>query len=90
MSGKFKIAETEAFQNSINKPKFRHTYKKIDHFVYPQLRNNPFFGPNIKKLKGELSGLYRYRLGDYRLFYKIDDKRIIVFILNISVRKDAY
>ncbi|PHM05565.1 hypothetical protein CK516_40360 [Nostoc sp. 'Peltigera malacea cyanobiont' DB3992] len=29
--------------------------------------------PNIKPLKGELSGYYRYRLGEYRVIYQIDD-----------------
>jgi len=33
-----------------------------------ELRNYP----NIKSLKGELSGYYRYRLGDYRVIYEID------------------
>jgi mRNA-degrading endonuclease RelE of RelBE toxin-antitoxin system len=29
-------------------------------------------------------------MGDYRLFYKIDEKENIVFIINIEDRKDAY
>ncbi len=90
MSDYFQIAETETFQNSINKPKFIKLYKKINIFIYPQLRTNPFFGPNIKQLKGKLSGIYRYRLGKYRLFYKIDGRKIMVFILDIYDRKDAY
>ncbi|WP_396772269.1 type II toxin-antitoxin system RelE/ParE family toxin, partial [Microcystis aeruginosa] len=28
---------------------------------------NPRNHPNIKSLKGELSGYYRYRVGDYRV-----------------------
>lgn len=37
---------------------------KISDYVYPQLRDDPFFGTNIKKLKEELEGLYRYRAGN--------------------------
>ncbi len=90
MSDYFKIAETETFQNSIEKLKYKKLYNKIFTYIYPQLRINPFFGPNIKKLKGQLEGLYRYRIGDYRLFYKIDAKGMLVFILDIYDRKSAY
>jgi mRNA interferase RelE/StbE len=41
-------------------------------------------------LKGELSSIYRYRIGDYRLFYTIDFDKKLVFILDITHRKDAY
>ena len=90
MSEQFSIAETETFQKHIKAPKFIRLYDKIKNYIYPQLRTNPFFGPNIKKLKSPLEGLYRYRLGNYRLFYKIDGKKIIVYILDISDRKNAY
>ena len=65
-------------------------YKKISEYVYPQLRGNPFFGSNIKKLKGEFEGLYRYRVGKYRIFYKIENDKVLVIILDIDDRKDAY
>ena len=87
---KYKIAETEQFQKKIKKNKYKNLYKKITDYIYPLLRKNPYFGPNIKKLKGEFSGLYRYRLGKFRLFYEIDDDKIIVFIIDIEDRKDAY
>jgi len=41
---------------------------KITDFVYPQLRSNPFFWPNIKRLKGEFEDYYRYRIVNFRLF----------------------
>jgi len=87
---KFKIAETEHFQKQLDKLKSKNLYSKIKNIVYPQLRENPFFGPNIKKLKGELQGYYRFRIGNYRLFYTIDKQKVIVFILEIVQRKDAY
>ncbi len=86
----FKIAETETFQKKIQSPKYRQLYAKIHDFVYPVLRENPYFGNNIKKLKGELKEVYRFRIGDYRLFYKIVEDKIIIFILDIENRKDAY
>ncbi|MEL6353054.1 MAG: type II toxin-antitoxin system RelE/ParE family toxin, partial [Cyanobacteria bacterium J06627_28] len=40
------------------------------------LEKNPRSHPNIKPLKGEFSGCYRYRIGDYRVIYKIEDARV--------------
>jgi mRNA interferase RelE/StbE len=87
---KYKIAETDDFQKEINNDKFQNLYHKITDFVYPQLRSNPFFGPNIKKLKGEFEDYYRYRIGNFRLFYTIHKDRVIVFIVSIGHRKEAY
>jgi mRNA interferase RelE/StbE len=90
LSDKYKIAETDLFVKKINKNKYKILYKKISEYVYPLLRKNPYFGPNIKRLKGNLSGYYRYRIGDYRLFYEIDDEKIIIFVIDIADRKNAY
>jgi mRNA interferase RelE/StbE len=87
---KYKIAETETFSKKINTRKCAHLYKKIFEDVYPVLRNNPFFGANIKKLKGEYKEIYRFKIGDYRLFYKVNEKEFIIFVINIENRKDAY
>ncbi|WP_223292742.1 type II toxin-antitoxin system RelE family toxin [Breznakiella homolactica] len=58
--------------------------------MYPLLRRNPYFGPNIKRLKGNYNDIFRFRIGDYRLFYKIEETKVIVFIIDIENRKDAY
>jgi len=41
-----------------------------------------------KKLKGE--ELYRIRIGSYRVVYEIEDKRLVVFIIRVKHRKEAY
>lgn len=90
MLNKFRIAETDNFSSKLSDTKYNKIYNKISDFVYPQLRENSFFGSNIKKLKGEFEGLYRYRIGKYRLFYKIENDKILVLILDFDDRKDAY
>ena len=90
MSREFRIAESDLFAASIAEPRFRKIQKKIVEYIYPQLRQNPLFGPNIKSLKGELSGFFRYRTGDYRIFYTVDSEEKIVIIHEIEDRKDAY
>lgn len=90
MLNKFRIAESDSFSSKLSDAKYSRIYKKISDYVYPQLRENPYFGTNIKKLKGEFEGLYRYRTGKYRLFYKIENEKIMVIMLDIEDRKDAY
>jgi len=88
--GDYQIAETDIFSKKISSKKYSHLFNNVRNDVYPILRNNPFFGANIKKLKGKYREIYRFRIGDYRLFYKIDDQEKIVFIINIENRQDAY
>ena len=85
----FQIAQTKEFEKNIKKldPKI---YTKIKNIVYPQLKKNPFYGTNIKKLKGEYEGVYRYRLGSYRLFYIVDNENIIIIVISIFYRQNAY
>lgn len=52
-----------------------------------QLAINPHVG---KLLKGDLSGLRRIRIGSYRVIYEINEKEILVLILRVAQRKDAY
>ena len=87
---KYKIAETSTFQKQIGKVQYRNIHKKITDYVYPQLRENPFFGANIKRLKGRYANYYRFRVGKYRLFYRISQETIMVYIMSIEHRKDAY
>ncbi len=85
----FKIAETKTFEKSKKKID-KKLYEKIKSFVYPQLRENPFYGSNIKKLKDNLEGYYRYRVGNYRLFYLIEDEKLIVVVVDFKHRQKAY
>jgi mRNA interferase RelE/StbE len=85
----FNIAETKEFNKNIQKLDIK-IYNKIKNIVYPQLKKNPFYGTNIKKLKGEFEGVYRYRLGNYRLFYVINNDKIIVIVTTIHHRQNAY
>ena len=43
-----------------------------------------------KPLKGEMSGFWRYRLGDYRIIYTVDLGKQIITVLEAGHRKDIY
>ena len=58
--------------------------------AYPQLRENPSEGHNIKKLKGQLEGKYRYKKGNYRLIYLIDEEEGIVNLIEVGHRSSIY
>ncbi len=64
--------------------------KKMTEYVIPQLKKEPHFGLNIKKLKNYEPPTWRYRIGKYRVFYEIDADAKEVDILTISPRKDSY
>jgi mRNA interferase RelE/StbE len=89
----FRIFETDQFQKDLKQiarsglPKL---VSKLCEHVYPQLRSNPVSGNNIKRLKGTYSDLWRYRIGAWRFFYTIDEKRRIVSMIAASHRSSAY
>lgn len=41
-------------------------------------------------LRRELCGLWKYRLGDYRIICRIEDKKVVVYVIRIGHRKDIY
>jgi mRNA interferase RelE/StbE len=64
--------------------------KKIEEYISPQLKQEPHFGNNVKKLRGYVPETWRYRIGSFRLFYIIDEVEKIVALISIDDRKDAY
>jgi len=90
---KYKIFETEQFINDIEKIKGKNQEKlfiKIKEYVYPQLKENPYYGPNIKKLVNWDPETWRYSIRDYRLFYEINENEKIIFIIAFETRGNAY
>lgn len=43
-----------------------------------------------RALKGRFRGLWRYRVGDYRIVCQIKDDEILILILRIAHTKDIY
>ncbi|AKV65553.1 MULTISPECIES: type II toxin-antitoxin system RelE family toxin [Microcystis] len=54
------------------------------------LQETPKNHPQIKALKGEFAGKYRFRVGDYRVIYIVDDSQSQVIVLLIEHRSQAY
>lgn len=46
---------------------------------------------DIKQLKGKRSkGLYRLRVGDYRIIYTVDNGELIVYVIDAGNREQIY
>ena len=51
------------------------------------LAENPLRGT---ALKGELKGLRRIRVGEYRIVYEIQDQALVVLVVRVRHRRDVY
>jgi mRNA interferase RelE/StbE len=90
---KYKIFETDEFLKKLRKLSRQDAnfiQKKLNEYVYPQIREEPFLGRNIKKLRDYDPPIWRYRIGKFRVFYFIDSEEKVVYILSVVLRKDAY
>jgi len=61
--------------------------KRVDSKILA-LSDNPR-PPGVKKLHA-VEGLYRVRVGDYRVVYAIDDTASTVLVIKIGHRSDVY
>jgi mRNA interferase RelE/StbE len=89
----YRIFETDEFTKKLSKLNPQDSIfikNKLKTYVYPQIKQSPWFGNNIKKLKGYTPETWRYRIGKFRLFYIIDDEEQIIYMLTVDHRKDAY
>ena len=69
--------------------------KRLDRKIIPRiistvesLSKNPF-PSGIRKLQGA-DNTYRVRVGEYRIIYEILDIRVVIVILRVRHRKEAY
>jgi len=57
---------------------------------FEQLEQNPHYHPNIRPLSGSLKDYYRFRVGDHRVVYSIDERERVVVVTIIAHRRKAY
>ena len=70
-------------------------FRKFDRIVQTRifkalikLEKNPR-PSGCKKLQG-LEHLYRLRVGDYRVIYRIEDNKLLILIISIGHRREIY
>jgi len=68
----------------------RQIHKRILDWLDDRLegcKNPRHFG---EPLKGDHAGFWRYRIGNYRVLCEIQDQYVVVLVLTIGLRKQAY
>ena len=83
MSFSIRIKESAAKElRRVAKPDRARIVAAID-----RLAETPHLGTS---LKGDLRGLRRIRVGDYRILYEVRDKELVVLVVRVAHRGDAY
>jgi mRNA interferase RelE/StbE len=70
-SSEYRFFETDEFIQKLGKflkSDAMSLRAKLQSYAYPQLREQPFYGANIRKLRGFSVGVRRYRIGKFRVF----------------------
>ncbi len=93
LSTEYRIFETRQFRKDLRqiaKAGHQEVAGKLQSIAYPQLRQAPHYGPNVRQLKGYAPQTWRYRIGAWRFFYEIDEAKAIVLMIAASHRGSAY
>ncbi len=77
--------EAERFYAAADKPLARKLAK-----CFLQLEREPHRHNNIKRLTGNFGGHARYRVGDWRVIFRVDDAAKRVSVLSIANRREVY
>ncbi|HBT79181.1 MAG TPA: type II toxin-antitoxin system mRNA interferase toxin, RelE/StbE family [Selenomonas sp.] len=78
--------------------RFRKEFKKLDRYTQRILKSwmeKHLIGcedPRAtgKGLTANLAGLWRYRIGDYRLICEIEDEELVILTLTVGHRSEIY
>lgn len=62
--------------------------KRITTFLRNRLAEDP--RSSGRALSGQLAGLWRYRVGDYRLICEIQDGKLLILVVTVGHRRDVY
>ena len=86
---KYSVRTTERFDREFQKLD-RYTQKMMLAWLHKHLDNceNPYACG--KALTGNKSGLWRYRIGDYRMICKIEKNELIILALTVGHRSEIY
>jgi mRNA interferase RelE/StbE len=76
------IKELKSISPEIKQRIFSFIEKKVHLSKNPRTLGEP--------LKGDKAGLWRYRIGDYRMICKLYDTELVVLVVKVGHRKAVY
>jgi mRNA interferase RelE/StbE len=62
--------------------------KRIDVAIKEKLEKDP--NSHLIPLAGSLKDLYKFRVGDYRLICRKEDKKLVILVVTVKHRKEVY
>ena len=83
-----KVVLTETFKKQLKKLDAAISKRVLDYLGQIELLDNP--RSRGKALTSNLSGLWRYRVGDYRILCRICDDKLIITVIEIAHRSTVY
>lgn len=88
MSGPYEVVFTHTARRALERDLPEKVAAAAFEFIMGALRENPRrLG---KPLREPLAPLYSARRGEYRVLYRIIDERLVIEIVSIAHRRDAY
>lgn len=85
----YSIEVSEGFKKKFRKLDFV-TQRIISRWIVKNLENTDNPRRQGKALTGNLKGLWRYRIGDYRLIVDIMDEELVIIAVDIGHRREVY
>ena len=83
-----KVILTDTFKKQLKKLDAAISKRVLDYLEQVELLDNP--RSRGKALTSNLAGLWRYRVSDYRILYRIRDDELIITVIEIAHRSTVY
>ena len=84
----YKVEITKTCRKQIERSP-RHIQNAVEKAI-TKIAANPCSQTGIKALTGEWDGFYRYRLGNYRIIYQVNNDIVTVILVAFGSRGDIY
>ena len=85
----FRIEISDKLNKKIKKMD-KSTQRMLYSYIVKNLKDTDDPRKNGKALKGNLKGLWRYRVMDYRLIVDIQDDTLVIIAIAFAHRKEIY
>lgn len=86
---KYHVQFTESVYKTLSKLD-KYTAKMLINWIKDKLEGAEDPRIHGKALSGNLAGLWRYRVGDWRIIAKLEDDKLVILVLAIGHRREIY
>lgn len=86
---KYQVQTTQRFDKEFKKLD-KYTQRILKSWIVKNLVDTDNPRVHGKGLTANLSGLWRYRIGDYRLICDIQDDELVILALTVGHRREIY